>query len=128
MTDLTLWDCFDAWRYDESFDENRGVTRVLVHTEKGQTLLDASLKMLRAKEIDADEAVARSQEMTRSVNPNPHRAAMLSDLENMENKAFIEKWFPKDVSVTVKRDARNLLERTGAYSVAKRALQRVRGR
>lgn len=128
VTDLTLWDCFDAWRYDESFDENRGVTRVLVHTEKGQTLLDASLKMLRAKEIDADEAVARSQEMTRSVNPNPHRAAMLSDLENMENKAFIEKWFPKDVSVTVKRDARNLLERTGAYSVAKRALQRVRGR
>ena len=52
------------------------------------------------------------------------RVLTVYTLKILEN----EKWFPKDVSVTVKRDARNLLERTGAYSVAKRALQRVRGR
>lgn len=128
VSDLTLWDCFDAWRYGDEFDDNRGATRILMHSEKGQTLLDASLGMLKVKEIDADEAVSRSREMTRSVDPNPRRTAMFSDLESMEGAAFIEKWFPKDAKVTVKRDARELLERTGAYSAAKRALQRVRGR
>jgi hypothetical protein len=128
VSDLTLWDCFDAWRYDDGFDDNRGATRVLVHSEKGQTLLDASLGMLKAKELDADEAASRSRELTHSIERNPRRAAMFADLEDMSGMEFIEKWFPLDAKVAAKREARVLLERTGAYSLAKKTLQRVRGR
>jgi hypothetical protein len=128
VTDLTLWDCFDAWRYGESFDDNKGATRVLVHSEKGQTLLDASLKMLRVKEIDADEATSRVREMTRSVDPNPRRAAMFADFERIGSAEFIEKWFPMDAKVVTKREMRVLLERTGMYSAAKQLLWKIRGR
>lgn len=128
VTDLTLWDCFDAWRYGGGLDDNRGATRVLVHSQLGQDLLDASLGTLRAGEIDADGAMARSREMTRSVDPNPRREAMFADLGRMDGPAFIDKWFPLDAKVAAKREARELLERTGTYAAAKRTLQRLRGR
>lgn len=128
VSDLTFWDCFDAWRYGDGFDDNRGATRVLVHSEWGQTLLDASLGMLRVKEIDPDEAASRSRELTHSIDRNPRRAAMFADLESMPGPEFVNRWFPMDASVRAKREARALLERTGMYSQAKQALQRVRGR
>ena len=34
-SDLTLWDFFDVARMDKTFDDNRGVTRVLCHTGGG---------------------------------------------------------------------------------------------
>jgi ferredoxin len=128
MTDLTMWDCFDAWRYGDGFDDNRGATRILVHSDKGQTLLEASLGMLRVKELDANEAASRSRELVRSVDPNPRRAAMFVDLGVMNGTEFFQKWFPMNAKVATKRGARELLERTGAYSVAKKTLQRLRGR
>jgi ferredoxin len=122
VTDLTMWDCFDAWRYGDGFDDNRGATKVLVHTSKGQMLLDASLGMLRMKEIDANEAASHSHELTRSTNRNPRRAAMFADLESMSGLEFVEKWFPQGAKIVIKRDARELLERTGIYSKAKQGL------
>lgn len=127
VTDLTMWDCFDAWRYDDDFDDNRGATRVLVHTQKGQTMLDASLGMLRAKEINADEAANRSRELTHLIDRNPRRAAMFADLDSMPGPDFIEKWFPLDAKVILKCGAREILERIGAYSAVKRALWVFRG-
>jgi ferredoxin len=128
ITDMTLWDCFDAWRYGNGFDDNRGATRILVHSDKGQTLLEASLGMLRVKELDADEAASRSRELTHSVDPSPSRTAMFADLGIMDGSKFVKKWFPMDAKVAVKRGARELLERTGAYSAAKKTLQQLRGR
>lgn len=128
VTDLTLWDCFDAWRYGDGFDDNRGATRILVHSDKGQTLLEASLGMLRVKELDADEAASHSRELTHSVDPSPSRTAMFADLGVMDGSKFVKKWFPMDAMVAAKRGARELLERTGAYSAAKKTLQRLRGR
>lgn len=34
-SDVTIWDFFDVCRMDRSFDDNRGVTRVLCHTDAG---------------------------------------------------------------------------------------------
>lgn len=126
VTDITMWDCFDAWRYDDSFDDNRGATRILVHSDKGLNLLEASLGMLRTKELDPDEAASRSLELVQSIEQNPKRMAMFSDLENMQSREFIAKWFPQDAGVVLKRAGREVLERTGMYSRVKRALCIIR--
>ena len=128
VTDLTLWDCFDAWRYGNGFDDNRGATRILVYSEWGQTMLDASLDSLRCMEIDADEAARRAKELTHSISPNPRRASMFSDLEHEEATEFINHWFPQDIATDLKRDSRELLERTGMYTKAKQALWALRER
>gem|GEM_PF-35010 len=125
-TDLTLWDCFDAWRYGDGFDDNRGATRILVHSEWGQTMLDASLDMLRAKEIDPDEAAGRAHELTYSISPNPRRRQMFDDLRHIDAMAFMKKWFPQDVVTCAKRNGRELLEHTGTYTRAKQALWAIR--
>ena len=53
---------------------------------------------------------------------------MFADLGVMDGSKFIKKWFPMDAKVAAKRGARELLERTGAYSAAKKTLQRLRER
>lgn len=126
VTDLTMWDCYDAWRYPGGFDDNRGATRMLVHSEKGQTLLDASLGMLRVEEIDPDEAVSSMPQFTRPESQNPRRTEMFRDLEAMDGSEFCNKWFPQDAKVAAKSGARELLERTGTYSKAKQAVWRLR--
>jgi len=42
VSDLTLWDCFDVGLYDKTFDDNRGTTSILVHSEQGLRLLEAA--------------------------------------------------------------------------------------
>ena len=37
-SDFTIWDCFPSYKYDKSFDERKGTTRVLIHSEKGKKL------------------------------------------------------------------------------------------
>lgn len=128
VTDLTLWDCFDAWRYGNGFDDNRGATRILVHSEWGQTMLDASLGSLRCMEIDSDEAVASMPQLTRSESQNPQRAEMFRDLGAVGGAEFCDKWFPEDAKVAIKRILRELLELTGTYSKAKQAMWELRNK
>lgn len=35
VSDLTIWDCFSAYDFDKSMDDDKGTTRVLCHTKKG---------------------------------------------------------------------------------------------
>ena len=128
VTDITMWDCFDAWRYGDGFDDDRGATRVLVHTEGGRELFDASVGMLRHKEIDADQAARLSRELTHSVTGNPKRNEMFRDLEVCGDAEFIDRWFPDSPSIVAQRELRALLQQTGAYSAAKEALCKIRER
>ena len=53
---------------------------------------------------------------------------MFADLGVMDGSKFVNKWFPMDAKVAAKRGTRELLERIGAYSAAKKMLQRLRER
>jgi len=82
LTDFTLWDCFDVYKFSKEMDNNKGVTRILAHTERAVDIL-RQLSEVRLLEIDADKAVAGVREMTKSVNMNPRRKELFKELTSV---------------------------------------------
>ena len=128
ISDLTMWDCFDVYRFDKSFDDNRGVTRVLVQSEWGQILLDASLDKIRVQQIDAGAAVKGVRELIKPVQRNSKRDAFFSDMDSYTGTALVERWFSDTPRVLTERTIRALLENVGIYSSAKRIVRTMLGK
>ncbi len=128
VTDLTCWDFFDVYRLDKSFDDNRGVTRILVQDEKGQALVDKASKYARVVEIDADAACEGVRELTKPVNMNPRRADFMADVASMDGEQLMGKWFPDTPKVKAERLARHVCEKLGIYDQAKRVVKRMIGK
>ena len=125
VTDLTCWDFFDVYRVDKSFDDNRGVTRVLVQDKRGQELIERASKYARVVEIDPDAACEGARELTKPVDKNPRRDAFMADVASMDGKRLMEKWFPDTPRVKVERLARHVCEKLGIYDQAKRLVKKV---
>lgn len=123
-SDLTLWDFFDVRRMDGSFDDNRGVTRVLCHTGEGAALVADASEYARVAEVDADEACEGVREMVGSVERDPRRDAFMADVAFLGAGAF-DRWFPDSPRVKLERAARLVAERLGVYDQAKRVAKRV---
>lgn len=126
-SDLTLWDFFDVARMDKTFDDNRGVTRVLCHTEEGTALVADASEYARVMEVGADEACKGVREMVMSVERDPRCDAFMTDVESMGADAF-DRWFPDSPRVKLERVARLTAERLGVYDQAKRLLKKVLGK
>lgn len=123
-SDLTLWDFFDVHRMDGTFDDNRGVTRVLCHNEDGAALVADASKFARVVEVDVDDTCEGVREMVMSVERDPRRDAFMADVESMGADAF-DRWFPDSPRVKLERAARLTAEHLGVYDQTKRLVKRV---
>ena len=128
VTDLTCWDFFDVYRLSKEFDDNRGVTRILVHNEKGLDLLNRASKFVRMQEIDAEDAVDGVRELTKSVDLNPRRDEFMADVAALDGETLMNKWFPDSPKVKAERFARHSCEKLGIYDPLKRLVKKVIGK
>lgn len=127
-SDLTIWDCFTIYKYDKKLDDNKGITRCLVHTTKGNEIINGIKEECFIKEIDADKAVMDSKELFRSVKWNNQRDVFLNDLSSTETKQFFKKWFPMNFKVRFMRFVRKSLEALGIYRPVKRTAKKILGK
>lgn len=51
-TDMTIWDCFDIAMYDKKMNNDRGATKVLVHSKKGKTVMNRLEDKVNMKATD----------------------------------------------------------------------------
>ena len=121
VSDLTIWDCFNINEIDKSFDDDKGTTRVLVQSEKGQKLLE-KLNNARIKEIDIDIATKKVKEMTNSVNYNSKRKDFF---ENINDDNVFEKYYPINIKTEVNSFVRKALAITGIYSSVKSLAKKI---
>lgn len=127
VSDLTIWDCFDSYRMSKKFDDNKGVTRILAHTDKGKKII-AGLCNAMVEEIDVNIAVKGVHELINSTNTNSKRKAFLVDASTMASKELFEKWFPDTVSVKFARLARATCMKLGIYGPMKRIARIILGK
>lgn len=125
VSDVTIWDCFDVYKFDKEFDDNRGVTRALVHTAKGEYLIEQAKSSCKIKKIDADKAVEGVREMVMSVPRNSNREQFFADAATMDDGAFFKKWFPDTFKVKMERFIRRTTERMGIYTPVKRLAKKI---
>lgn len=120
LSDLTIWDCFDVGKFDRKLDDNTGVTRVLVHSEKGRKIMNFVAGNNICVEISPDDAVEGVHEMKYSVERNPKRADFFRDLDSMETASLFEKYFPMTAKVRIEKFVRNTSEKLGIYRYVKK--------
>ena len=125
-SDVTLWDCFEVYRFSSDLDDDKGTTRVLVHSEKGRTIINEVLKGNITLQVSPDDLCCGVKEMVTSVKMNPKRNDFFNDIDSMDASEFFDKYFPDDIKVRLKRVLRRFLIQTGLYSIAKKAVQRVK--
>lgn len=121
VSDLTIWDCFNINEIDKSFDDDKGTTRVLVQSEKGEKLLE-NLDDVRLKELDINIATKKVKEMTNSVNYNSKRKEFF---ENINDDNVFEKYYPTNFKTKINSFVRKTLAVTGVYSSVKSFAKKI---
>lgn len=125
VSDITLWDCFNIYQFSETLDNNRGATKVLIHSSEGEKLFAAAQDRLKVVEVTSDKLVEDVKEMFSSVPYNPLRDSFLADAATMEDVPFFHKYFPDTVRVKGERFIRLACEKLGIYSTAKRMAKKL---
>ncbi len=76
-SDITLGDCWGIWDFASEFDDNRGTSLLLVHSEKGDSLFSAIKDRCEYREIDLKQACEHNPAILRSIKQHPQRDRIL---------------------------------------------------
>lgn len=117
-SDFTLWDCFSAAAVNSSFDDNKGTTFVMFHSEKAEMIFENIRDNIRACECKT-EVCGGAAEMFKSIPHNPQRQNFFKDVNSMSPAELFNKWAPVTWKVRLNKLLRNVLAKLGLYYVVK---------
>ena len=120
VSDITIWDCYSVYKFDKKMDDDKGTTKVLCHSEKGNRVIQELSSIAICKEVFAENLVKGSKEMVSSVKINEERKLFFEDACVMNGKTLFGKYFPISTKVQLKTFGRKLLLVTGLYGVSKK--------
>lgn len=114
-SDITIWDCFEVEKYNKSFDDDKGTSRVLVHTDKGKNIINLINKKNRVEEIDVEKATNGFLAMFQPVKKNGKREQFFEDANRLTDEELFNKYFADTIKVKIERYGRLALLKTGIY-------------
>ena len=121
VSDITIWDCFNINEIDKSFDDDKGTTRLLIQSEKGEELIH-KLNNIKLKQLDINIATKKVREMTNSVSYNGKRKEFFKDINSED---LIDKYFPINLKTKLNSGIRKFLSVTGLYSSVKSFAKKI---
>lgn len=125
-SDFTIWDCFPSYKFDRSFDERKGTTRVLVHSEKGVDIFNKIRKTMEVTEVDCGVATANVLEMMDSPKKNDKCQTFYMELNRRGLEFAIKKYFPNTLIIRIKTLLRWILNRLHIEIYLKRFLYTIK--
>lgn len=125
QSDFTIWDCFPVGEFDKSLDDDKGTTRVLIHTEKGMRLFDEIKNNFRYIFTTPEKLTDGVKEMFQSVGCNEKRNDFFIDANVLSGDELFNKYFPETVKVKLERSIRVFCYKTGIYNFAKRTAKKI---
>lgn len=120
LTDFTIWDCFDVYKFCKELDNDKGVTRILANTAKANQVLSEMNDVARVMEIPIDDAVTGVPEMLQSVKINPRRPLFFRDLAQNRGGKILQTYFPITTRAILEKNFRVACCKLGIYSLIKR--------
>ncbi|MBR5317393.1 MAG: Coenzyme F420 hydrogenase/dehydrogenase, beta subunit C-terminal domain [Lachnospiraceae bacterium] len=128
VSDITVWDCFSVYDFDDKLDDDKGTTRVLCHTNKGVSLIEMVKSEVKYIEVSASKLVYGVKEMYESVRINPKREQFFRDAINTDAVTLFNSYYPITLKVRFVSLVRFLLLKIGIYKYVKRILNKINGR
>lgn len=119
VSDFTIWDCFCVRRFSKEMDDDKGTTRMLVHTSKGREIFDKIKEEIKYVKLNPDEIVDGVKEIFEPSKRNPKRNEFMADLNRIDAESLFEKYFPNTIKVKIKRFVRIALYKLRIYKFIK---------
>ena len=124
-SDFTIWDCFVVEKFSRDLNDNKGTTRLLIHSDNGEEIFNKIKEKYAYKSVDVDILVTDVKEMYRSVSINNKRKEFFKDINNMSEIEFFNKYFPDTIRVKLERNIRQNLVKLGIYNKIKKLIKQI---
>ena len=125
VSDFTIWDCFTVENFEKSLDDDKGTTRILIHSKKGEELFEHIKCKFYYKKVEEEALVKNVKEMYSSVSMNLKRNDFFKDINQMNEIDFFAKYFPNNIKVKIERTIRRNLARTKFYKKVKKIIKKI---
>lgn len=121
ISDLTLWDCFEIDSWEHRMDDNKGASRILAHSAKGNNIIEQIKgKHSRVYSVDPDQITSGAKELTNSVTVSPKRDEFFSDMQTFTENELFNKYFPLTRKVKIEKLARDFSYKLGIYRLMRK--------
>lgn len=105
-------------------DNDKGVTRIIAHSEKGASVMKAIGMYAYIKEIEPDRLLEGVKEFVIPADYNPKHDAFFKDMDSMSARDLFNKYFPVTFNTMFEKHVRLTMLRLGLYKQLK-ALARM---
>lgn len=100
-SDITLADYWGIQNKHPEFDDDKGVSLILVNSEKGEDIIDKISDKIEKIKTDLDYAISCNPSATRPVKYNVNREQFFNELDKSNLNELIEKYTKIPVSKKV---------------------------
>lgn len=111
ITDITLADFWGAERCNAAWNDDTGISLVMIHSDRGQRLFDDCSNMIEATEVPFVEAIQSNPSMTRSVRKPPLRDSFMKDLKEVRYDKLHKKYCSTSIGSRIRRKLAQIADR-----------------
>lgn len=122
VSDFTAWDCYNIYQYNKKLDDNIGTSHLMVHSQKGISVLNEMKEYINVFEVNSERAVSSEPAMTECAVPDEKRAAFFKMYKTDKN--VFEYFFQDTKKVKIERFLRSSLSQVGIYKYIKRIVKK----
>ena len=102
ISDISIGDLWGADEISPEFNDNKGISFVLINSPKGKDLFDRISGLLSYKDIDVQEAIKRNRNISTSAVRPPERQQFFKDLSVMGTSLVLKKYAAPSLKKRVK--------------------------
>lgn len=125
VSDFTIWDCYISEKFDKKFDDNKGTTRILLHTKKAIEVFEKIKEKYNYMLVDVKELVSDSKEMRTNIKGNTRRMQFFKDINALEEVQVFEKYFPNTIKVRMEKIGRRIFIKFKFYKKIKNLMKSI---
>ena len=107
VSDITLGDFWGIWDIAPEFDDNKGVSAVLIHTQKGQQLFNACLKNIDFISVKKEDISFQNPSLLDPSKENTNKADVMRVIQT---KGFDALVYKKGFLARIKRKVKNIIK------------------
>lgn len=113
ISDISVGDLWGINQINPEFNDNKGISFVMIHSEKGRTVFDALSSEIVFKEVDIKQAILYNKNISCSSRMPDSRKNFFEDL----NKLPLDKVLKKYSAPSFKTRVKNVCKAIGIYKL-----------
>ena len=94
LSDITLADCWGIKNIKPEFDDNKGVSLVMINSNKGKELFESISESFKSYETTLDKAIMSNPAIIKSPNNNKYREEFFKNIDDMSFDKLVNKYAP----------------------------------